>query len=81
MRGASYAACQTLIRIELSGATDLGGSTYKLQGLHCNACVERKRRIWCACLDAVFKLPMSTVTIAEDFGVVAMAVWMIAIVA
>ena len=41
--------------------------------------VTSKRRIQCACLGAVFKLPMSTVTIIEDLGMVAMAVWMIAI--
>ena len=32
-----------------------------------------KRSIRCACLGAVFKLPMSTVTIIEDVGMVAMA--------
>jgi copper chaperone CopZ len=32
-----------------------------------------KRSIRCACLGAVFKLPMSTVTIVEDVGMVAMA--------
>ena len=41
--------------------------------------VTTKRSIQCACLGAVFKLPMSTVTIVEDLGMVAMAVWMIAI--
>ena len=40
--------------------------------------VTSKRRIQCACLGAVFKLPMSTVTIVEDLGMVAMALWMIA---
>ncbi len=40
--------------------------------------VTSKRSIQCACLGAVFKLPMSTVTIVEDLGMVAMAVWMIA---
>jgi hypothetical protein len=35
--------------------------------------VQSKRRIQCACLGAVFKLPMSTVTIVEDLGMVAMA--------
>jgi len=40
--------------------------------------VASKRSIQCACLGAVFKLPMSTVTIVEDLGMVAMAVWMIA---
>ena len=39
--------------------------------------VASKRSIQCACLGAVFKLPMSTVTIVEDLGMVAMAVWMI----
>ena len=39
-----------------------------------------KKTIQCACLGAVFKLPMSTVTIVEDLGMVAMAVWMIAMV-
>ena len=37
-----------------------------------------KRSIRCACLGAVFKLPMSTVTIIEDVGMVvmaAMAIW------
>ncbi|MES2910831.1 MAG: MauE/DoxX family redox-associated membrane protein [Pseudomonadota bacterium] len=38
--------------------------------------VTSKRRIQCACLGAVFKLPMSTVTIVEDLGMVAMALWM-----
>jgi hypothetical protein len=32
-----------------------------------------KRSIRCACLGAVFKLPMSTVTIIEDIGMVVMA--------
>ena len=41
--------------------------------------VTSKRSIQCACLGAVFKLPMSTVTIVEDLGMVAMAVWMIAV--
>ncbi len=40
--------------------------------------VTSKRSIQCACLGAVFKLPMSTVTIVEDLGMVAMAMWMIA---
>jgi copper chaperone CopZ len=39
-----------------------------------------KRRIVCACLGAVFKLPMSTVTIVEDLGMVAMALAMLAVV-
>ena len=41
--------------------------------------VTKKRRIQCACLGAVFKLPMSTVTIVEDLGMVAMAVAMLAL--
>ena len=40
--------------------------------------VARKTQIQCACLGTVFKLPMSTVTIVEDVGMVAMALWMIA---
>ncbi len=42
--------------------------------------VLNKRKIRCACLGAVFKLPMSTVTIVEDVGMVAMAgmtLWML----
>ena len=35
--------------------------------------VMSKRKIRCACLGAVFQLPMSTVTIVEDVGMVAMA--------
>ena len=35
--------------------------------------VSSKTRIQCACLGTVFKLPMSTVTIVEDVGMVAMA--------
>ena len=35
--------------------------------------VLNKRKIRCACLGAVFKLPMSTVTITEDVGMVFMA--------
>ena len=41
--------------------------------------VMQKRKIQCACLGAVFKLPMSTVTILEDLLMVAMAVLMILI--
>ena len=36
-----------------------------------------KRTIQCACLGTVFKLPMTTVTIVEDLGMVAMATWML----
>jgi copper chaperone CopZ len=36
-----------------------------------------KRRIRCACLGTVFKLPMSTVTIVEDVGMVLMAAVML----
>lgn len=36
-----------------------------------------KRSIRCACLGAVFKLPMSTVTIVEDVGMVIMAAIML----
>jgi hypothetical protein len=32
-----------------------------------------KTKIQCACLGTVFQLPMSTVTIVEDVGMVAMA--------
>jgi copper chaperone CopZ len=35
------------------------------------------RRIRCACLGNVFNLPMSTVTIVEDVGMVVMAIWML----
>jgi copper chaperone CopZ len=34
-------------------------------------------KIQCACLGTVFKLPMSTVTIVEDLGMVLMAAWML----
>lgn len=37
-----------------------------------------KRSIRCACLGSVFNLPMSTVTIVEDGGMVLMALWMLA---
>jgi copper chaperone CopZ len=39
--------------------------------------VLNKTKIRCACLGAVFNLPMSTVTIIEDGLMVAMAAWMI----
>jgi copper chaperone CopZ len=42
--------------------------------------VMNKTRIQCACLGTVFKLPMSTVTIVEDVGMVAMALWMLVMV-
>ena len=42
--------------------------------------VMNKTRIQCACLGTVFKLPMSTVTIVEDVGMVAMAAWMLPMV-
>jgi copper chaperone CopZ len=39
--------------------------------------VMSKTKIQCACLGTVFKLPMSTVTIVEDVGMVLMAAWML----
>jgi len=39
--------------------------------------VASKAQIQCACLGTVFKLPMSTVTIVEDVGMVAMAAVML----
>jgi hypothetical protein len=36
-----------------------------------------RTQIQCACLGTVFKLPMSTVTIVEDVGMVLMAAWML----
>jgi copper chaperone CopZ len=41
--------------------------------------VMNKTKIQCACLGTVFKLPMSTVTIVEDVGMVLMAAWMLLI--
>ncbi len=41
--------------------------------------VFNKKKIQCACLGAVFNLPMSTVTIIEDLLMVAMAAYMITI--
>lgn len=38
--------------------------------------VVNKQKIRCACLGAVFNLPMSTVTIIEDILMAAMALWM-----
>ncbi len=39
--------------------------------------VMNKQTIRCACLGSVFNLPMSTVTIVEDVGMVLMAAWML----
>jgi hypothetical protein len=39
--------------------------------------VVSKKKIQCACLGAVFNLPMSTVTIIEDLLMVAMAIFML----
>ncbi len=39
--------------------------------------VSNGQKIRCACLGAVFNLPMSTVTIVEDLGMVAMAIGML----
>jgi copper chaperone CopZ len=39
--------------------------------------VMSKTQIQCACLGTVFQLPMSTVTIIEDVGMVLMAAWML----
>lgn len=41
--------------------------------------VLNKKKIQCACLGAVFNLPMSTVTIVEDLLMVAMAAYMVII--
>lgn len=40
-----------------------------------------KRKIRCACLGAVFNLPMSTVTLVEDVLMVLMAAWMLVMTA
>jgi hypothetical protein len=37
----------------------------------------QKRRIQCACLGAVFNLPMSTITVIEDGLMIAMSGWML----
>ena len=42
--------------------------------------VANKTQIECACLGTVFKLPMTTVTIVEDVGMVLMAVLMLAMI-
>jgi copper chaperone CopZ len=42
--------------------------------------VANKTQIQCACLGTVFKLPMSTVTIVEDVGMVLMALLMLAMI-
>ncbi|MES2373879.1 MAG: cation transporter [Bacteroidota bacterium] len=39
--------------------------------------VLNKRKIKCACLGAVFNLPMSTITIIEDGLMIGMSVWML----
>lgn len=39
--------------------------------------VSRRQQIRCACLGAVFNLPMSTVTIIEDVLMAGMALWML----
>ena len=39
--------------------------------------VLNKKKIQCACLGAVFNLPMSTVTIIEDALMIAMSAWML----
>ena len=39
--------------------------------------VLRKQTIKCACLGTVFNLPMSSITIIENLGMAAMAVWML----
>ena len=41
--------------------------------------VLNKQKIRCACLGAVFNLPMSTVTVIEDLLMAAMALWMIVV--
>ena len=41
--------------------------------------VASKHAIRCACLGRVFNLPMSTVTIVEDVGMVLMAAWMLGV--
>ena len=42
--------------------------------------VANKRKIKCACLGAVFNLPMSTVTIIEDALMIVMSVIMLVII-
>lgn len=41
------------------------------------AALRSKRRIVCACLGTVLNLPMSTITLVEDLGMVAMAALML----
>ena len=39
--------------------------------------VMNKQKIRCACLGAIFELPMSTITIIEDLLMAGMAAWML----
>lgn len=49
--------------------------TFSSLGVMCS--VLNKQKIRCACLGAVFNLPMSTVTIIEDLLMAGMALWML----
>jgi copper chaperone CopZ len=58
------------------------GATLLIMGLSASGVIRAvigKTKIQCACLGTVFKLPMSTVTIIEDVGMLIMAAAMLAI--
>lgn len=63
LRGALYAS------IILMGFSSLG----VIQALR------EKRKIQCACLGTVLNLPMSTITLVEDLGMVVMSIMMLAV--
>jgi copper chaperone CopZ len=59
----------------LTNAVTFVVMTFSLLGVW--RAVASKQKIKCACLGAVFNLPMSTVTIVEDALMAAMALWML----
>lgn len=43
--------------------------------------LSKKQKIRCACLGTVLNLPMSTITLVEDLGMVAMSIFMLSVIA
>ncbi len=67
-----------LFRFELITALWFSIALMSFSSLGVIQALSKKQKIRCACLGTVLNLPMSTITLVEDLGMVAMAILMLA---
>lgn len=70
-----------LFRIELTAALWFSIALMGFSSIGVIKALSEKRKIRCACLGTVLNLPMSTITLIEDLGMVAMSGLMLAAIA